>query len=116
MNHKMELSDLLSARLTAVCFVLDYVEFHFDDKIIRSFVPPVIESSIGIFRFPDHGSRDAFCKLINSSVEDLRLDECMVKISFGVKGSLNISLTPDKNYGPEAAHFVPGDDMPMSVW
>jgi hypothetical protein len=116
MSENTELRDILSTKLTAVCFVLDYVEFHFEYSILLAFVPPVFLSSSGKIRFPDQGCRDSFCSLIQEVVQDVKMDSSMIQISFGRKGSLNILLTPDSQYGPEAAHFVPGDDKPITVW
>ena len=54
-----ELSDLAGSELSAICFVRDYVELHFDGTILRSLSDPVVVTSAGRSCVPEDGSRDA---------------------------------------------------------
>ena len=50
-------------------FVGDYVEFRIDYNVLRALSMPQIVTPTGQeYRFPDAGSRDALCTLIDSSV------------------------------------------------
>jgi hypothetical protein len=52
-----------------VSFVMDYVEFRINYNVLRAYRPPMVELHDGTFaRFPEPGSRDALCRLIDSTV------------------------------------------------
>ena len=59
-----DLQFLLGEPLSAVSFVMDYVELHFNGSYLRCLVPPVVEQGGRVARFPEPGSRDALCALI----------------------------------------------------
>lgn len=108
---------LVGETISAVCFVMDYIEFHFNGAILRSFTAPILQCDGKEIRFPSIGSRDALCALINTEVVAVHIDdanaiEMVLKPAF----TLIIPLSQKARIGPEAAHFVPEIDKPVQVW
>ena len=109
-------TELVDEELSAVCFVRDYVEFHFDGPVLRAISNPLVMSGGAISRYPAPGSRDHLCELIGSTVKSILIrenDACEIVTS---TGKIVIPLDPDSRRDPEAMHFVPGVNMPVSVW
>jgi hypothetical protein len=46
----------------------------------------------------------------------VELKDDLIKLDFEGEVRLEISLTPDAYSGPEAAHFIPYEGGPMSIW
>jgi hypothetical protein len=108
---------LIGEPLSGVAFVQDYVEFHFDGKILRSLTAPWVDFAGVAHPFPEAGSRDALCSLIGSVAEGLREeDNVEIEVQFSGGAKLHIPLAERHRVGPEAAHFVPGLNQPMDVW
>jgi len=111
------INSIISEPLSAVSFVQDYVEFHFDGKIVRSLTNPLVRVLDKTCKFPEVGSRDCFCSLIGQTVESVIVeDEDRIELIFTLGARLIISLAESERIGPEAAHFVPGDNQPIEVW
>lgn len=103
--------------LSGVAFVQDYMEFHFDGKVLRSLTSAALTSKGRSWRFPEEGSRDAFCGLIGRSVHHVKVEEGHeIELTFTEGSVLRIPLAPAEMSGPEAAHFIPGEDQPIDVW
>ncbi len=115
MKSQTSINSLIGKELVTVCFVLDYVEFHFDGPILRAINDPVITTSNETMAFPSPGSRDMLCALIGKKVMALHIEEgvqAVFKFSSGAK--LTISLVPHINAG-EAMHFhLP--NSPTQFW
>jgi hypothetical protein len=123
------LGRLIGGEFDTVSFVRDYVEFRIDYNVLRAITSPqVLLPSGESHRFPDAGSRDALCTLIDSYVvqacergshetSDLRLE-----VLTDQGHVLTIPLDYGSRVGPEAAHLVPADErgrldsIGMSVW
>jgi hypothetical protein len=103
--------------ISSVAFVHDYVEIHFDGKIVRSLSMPTVRLGDILHTFPAPGSRDALCSLIGQTVERVVAteDEC-IEIALVGGNRIFIPLEPGARVGPEAAHYVPGRDEPIIVW
>lgn len=111
------LAELEGEVLNAVCFVMDYVEFHFNGPILRALVSPVITASGKEMIFPEPGSRDALCTLIGAEVLHVEVvEEDAIRLLLSEDRMLMIPLTLSQSTGPEAAHFVPGRNQPLQVW
>jgi hypothetical protein len=96
---------------------MDYVELHFDGKVIRALTNPVIVIGTSRCVFPEAGSRDALCSLIGKMVETINAEDTVaITLTFAGGGRVTIPLSPEARTGPEAAHFVPGWDQPIEVW
>jgi hypothetical protein len=108
--HRIE--DIIGSPLSGVCFVIDYVEFHFEGPVIRSF------GSVSLIRgsqkatFPDPGSRDAFCSLIGAEVQAVEVSAIDIIVRFVDQRNLLIPLSSHF----EAVHFVVARNHIMRVW
>jgi hypothetical protein len=69
MTSAEEFQDLVGFELSAICFVRDYVELHFDGPILRSLAAPAVVLRGRRIEYPETGSRDALCGLIGRTVE-----------------------------------------------
>jgi hypothetical protein len=94
------LKDLIGREISAVAFVRDYVEFHFDGPILRSRANPQVAVGEAVYCFPKPGSRDALCLVIGATVQSLDLDDsrhlefttsngCRVRLPLGAGGVLH---------------------------
>lgn len=59
-----KITSIVGKPLSAVSFVYDYVEMHFDESIIRALTDIEIEHDGCILRVPECGSRDLLCSII----------------------------------------------------
>ena len=76
-----EPADLVGREISAVAFVRDVVEFHFDGPTLRSRTDPRVAVGEAVYRFPKPGSRDALCLVIGSTVHSLSFDEARISNS-----------------------------------
>ena len=103
--------------MSGIGFIRDYIEFYFEEKILRSLTKPQVNIGGQIVAFPSVGSRDVLCSLIGKRVEKLVIDEEQkIEIVFSDLSILVIPLDPISRNGDEAAHFVIGDARSMEVW
>ena len=88
--------EIKGEEVSAVAFVRDYVEFHFDGLVLRVFTDPQVTLAGGtVVRFPEPGSRDVLCALIDATVQAVRFDEDnAIEIELGPHGLLRVSLAP----------------------
>ena len=111
------LPEVIGQALSAVAFVHDYVELHFDGKILRALAAPLVRTASGVFTFPAPGSRDALCGLIGKYVVDVVIQEdSEIEVRFDENTCVQVPLSAEARVGPEAAHFVPGANEPIEVW
>ncbi len=94
------MKDLIGREISAVVFVRDYVEFHFDGPILRSRADPQVAIGEAVYCFPKPGSRDALCLVIGTTVRSLNSDDsrhlefttssgCRVRLPLGAGGVLH---------------------------
>lgn len=111
------IESLAGEELSAVSFVRDYVEFHFEEKVVRSLTRPTVTIHEVRHSFPEAGSRDALCSLIGGTVARIMVEpDIAIEIQFVGGASVCISLDLVRENTPEAAHFFRGVGMPMDVW
>ena len=98
---------LVGEEVSAVSFVRDYVEFHFDGPVLRALTNPVVETADGRWQFPALGSRDALCAAIGLGVQQVEF-ATGAHIRLTLAGGLRLTIPLDQaSYiGPEAAHLV----------
>lgn len=109
--------ELIGQPISAVAFVQDYVELHFDGRILRALANPVATVGGASFKFPDAGSRDALCALIGRKVINVVVAEGgRIELKFDGGAFVRIPLAESERTGPEAAHFVPRENEPIEVW
>ncbi len=102
------LDSLVGEQLSAVCFVMDYVEFHFDGHIVRALNNPHAYLPASRVSFPESGSRDALCMFIGAVVASVAFEENVaLRLSFGERGELVVPLDAAATRGPEALHWCP---------
>jgi hypothetical protein len=108
---------LVAKQLSAVCFVQDYVELHFDGPVVRALTNPIVELEGQRLTFPAQGSRDALCSLIGRSVASVQLQDA-VALTLQLEGGGAISVPLDANSyrGPEAMHFQESPTGALQVW
>jgi hypothetical protein len=107
--------DLIGERVSAVCFVWDYVEIRFDGTILRSLSNPIVRVRGELFRYPDSGSRDALCQLVGATVRGLTIDEGRA-LELSTDNDCNLTIPLASADGDETMHFLPGPNQPLSVW
>jgi len=124
-----QLQRLVGGHLDTVSFVMRYVEFRIDYNILRALTDPIVRLADGqTGRFPEPGSRDALCRLIDSTVvaaaeagQSERDDFC-IEIQTDAGHTLVIPLVPRSRREPECAHLVPADAhgeldvAKMAIW
>ena len=105
-NLTPDLQYLVSEPVSGVCFVMDYVELHFNGSYLRCLTPPTVARSGTVVTFPKPGSRDALCALITV---ELRLIEATdgeeLRAEFSDGSVLTAPLTTEARACPEALHF-----------
>src|SRR5262245_3599366 len=107
---------LIGEPCNAVSFVMDYVEFHFNGQVIRALTAPSVERGSEQFVFPQSGSRDALCDLIEDTVAGVRVsDDIAVDLRFVSGAKLSIPLGQEQRIGPEALHFMK-DGQFVVIW
>lgn len=120
MVKRTSIEDLVGLELSSVCFVRNYVEFHFDGPILRSLAPPTIELDGHVAAFPGAGSRDALCELIGRVVD--KAEDLPDRLTLGFTGSAQLTISKtSEDAGAEIAHLVPAfagkvDVASMATW
>jgi hypothetical protein len=108
---------IVGEQLSGVAFIMDYVEFQFDGMMLRALAHPLLRIGDMLHRFPEPGSRDAFCSVIGEKVEGVEVVE-EERITVYLRGGalIEIPLAITEPSLPEAAHFTAGVDQPLDVW
>ena len=104
-------------QLSAVTFVQDYVQLHFDGPMIRAITRPVVVAGDTSFDFDAPGYRDRLCGLIAKKVARayVRPGE-RLQLDFQDHASLVVSLKPEKYRAAEAVIFSDGKTEQWAVW
>lgn len=113
------LRDIIDEQLSAVSFVQDYVELHFDGPILRVYTSPTISTDGRQFRFPDAQSRDALCSAIGNIVRDVVIEEhSHIVICFSSGREITVPIKETGYTLPEAFTFQtePFDSPVLEVW
>jgi hypothetical protein len=112
------LRDIVGEQLSAVSFVQDYVEFHFDGPVLRVYTQPRIVTVGGEFRFPETGSRDALCSAIADIVQDIEIREHdRIVLHFATNRKITVPIVEEGYAFPEAFTFQTEPyNSPLEVW
>ena len=108
-----DLGSLVGEDVSAIAFVRDYVELHFDGPILRAFANPLVRADGYESTFPSFGSRDALCSVIGRKVasvvvtEDSPMGDDRIEVTLDHGVSVVIPLGQEHRAGPEAAHYIP---------
>lgn len=107
---------MLRGHLDTVSFVMDYVEFRIDYNVLRVMTGPIVELADGRRgRFPEGGSRDLLCDLIDSEVvaaDEIGHDSSpdhRIEVRTREGHLLIVPLDLVSMGGYEGAHLVPAD-------
>jgi hypothetical protein len=104
-------------QLSAVAFVQDYVELHFDGPVIRALTNPIVYSGGSQFAFPGPGSRDALCQFIGHLVTKVEVqDGVSLSCHFQGGGSIVVPLDDASYRCAEAMHFQESPTGALQVW
>jgi hypothetical protein len=87
---------------------MDYVELQFNVPILRALTKVVVERDGQRRVFPEPGSRDALCELIEASLTGVDIDgQRAMMLTFDSGHTVTIPLALDDRIGPEAATSCP---------
>lgn len=101
---------LVGREVSAVCFVRDYVELHFDGPVVRALTAPFGLYGCQGWRFPEGHSLDRMRSFVGKVVDGFVLvPDKYAQLSFG-EHSFTIPLDEDSRSGPEALHIVGVDE------
>lgn len=93
-----------------VSFVMDYVEFRIGYSVLRSLAAPRVELSEGTTaQFPEPGSRDALCRLIDSQVVSAQEPEGGGRLEVRTNRGDLLIIDGTEVRLPEYAQLVPAD-------
>lgn len=105
-NSDDSLQLLMGLEVSAVSFVRDFVELHFDGPVLRALSDPLGVYGGREWRFPEPGSMELMRCYIDSTVDGFELDpDRILALHFG-QHRFVIPLDSDSSGGPESAHMV----------
>jgi hypothetical protein len=108
-----EPASVVGERLSAVSFVLDYLQLDFDGLHFTVLCPAEVRTPDGTTKSGENGFRDRLCELIGSKVGALAIDERSTTIEF--EGGCSVRL--DLAAGPSVEKLIFNDGAGMGrVW
>ena len=111
MQGDRALSVLVGGHLDTVSFVMDYVEFRIGYGILRAHAGPRVElHDETVAQFPDPGSRDALCRLIDSTVVSAREADGAMRIEVWTDRGDLLVIDGNEYPHPEFAQLVPANE------
>lgn len=115
-TEEKSLQVIIGAQLSAVTFVQDYVQLHFDGPRLTVFSHAVVVLGDKTFHWGKRGFRDALCNNIAKQVTDARVaysDSICIKFADG--SMIKISLKDEDYLCAEAVNFDTGGDTWWSL-
>jgi hypothetical protein len=113
----VELVAIEGAQLSAVTFVQDYLQLHFDGPMITAITRPLVIVGDASFAFGEPGYRDQLCGLIAKNVARAYVRPGdRLQIEFKDFASLIVSLKPDAYRAAEAVIFSDGKTEQWAIW
>jgi hypothetical protein len=109
------LNVLKGEQLSAVVFVQNYLQLQFDGPVLTAFVWPSIEVAGKREHFGTASYRNILCGQISKVVRDVRDGPTELSVVFEDTSSINISLDPKFQTGPEIA-MLWVDGRCWNVW
>lgn len=104
-------------QLSAVTFVQDYLQLHFDGPMITAITWPVFVVGDASVAFGEPGYRDQLCGLIAKIVARAYVRPGdRLQLDFEDSASLVVSLRPDAYRAAEAVIFSDGKTEQWAVW
>ncbi|MFE7115688.1 hypothetical protein ACFU99_09725 [Streptomyces sp. NPDC057654] len=97
---------LMGREVSAVCFVRDYVELHFDGPVLRALSAPFGWYGCREWHFPARGALELMLCYIGKTVDGYALEpERILAVDFG-EHRFAVPLDQTSRVGPEAAHLM----------
>jgi hypothetical protein len=116
-ENENALASITQMRLTAVCFVQDYVEFHFEGPILTAYEWPVLFIAGDPVTESSPSYRDHLCKLIaKKTVQTIEVKNKKLILIFENDYRLEIPVDPLNRSSVEAAMIVDSTRKKISVW
>jgi hypothetical protein len=110
-TKEKSLQVIIGAQLSAVTFVQDYIQLHFDGPRLTVFSHPVVIRGDQTFHWGKPGFRDALCSGIAQQVTAARIAYSeSICIEFADGSAIKISLKDADYLGAEAVSFDTGKD------
>lgn len=99
--------EIVGEQLSAVTFVMDYVQLAFNGPMINAYTWPTVYVGDRAFRLGDPTYRDELCARVGIDVVAVRVPRDVIEIAFGDGSTIRISpRAEDMREGvPEAAEF-----------
>lgn len=111
------LAYLENRELSAVTFVRDYIQLHFDGPVLNTYVWPKLSNELGVFEQHTPGYRDVLCgqigRLVVAAVSDRT---AAISLHFDNETIVAISLREEDRVGSEAAMFQDGTGKLWNIW
>jgi hypothetical protein len=115
-TEEKSLQMLIGEQLSAVTFVQDYLQLHFDGPRLTVFSHPVVTLGEKTFHWGKPGFRDALCNNIAKKVTEVRVaygESIAIRLADGL--TIKISLKDENSSGGEAVNFDTGGDVWWSL-
>ena len=96
---------LVGEQLSAVSFVMDYLQLQFDAYFLTVLTPLTVTIGEQSYRLGDLSYRDALCERISRRVNDVALAADHLRISYDDGAAFDISLKEEDHVGAEAINF-----------
>lgn len=110
-TEEESLQVIIGEQLSAVTFVQDYVQLHFDGPRLTIFSHTVVTLGDKIFHWGKPGFRDALCNSIAQQVTEARVAYGeSISVSFADGSTIKISLKDENYRGGEAVNFDTGSN------
>ena len=110
------LTKLNGQQLSAVSFVMDYIQLHFESAILTAYVWPQVKDKAALLSAGNSHYKDALCDCIGAIVAECFEDEERLSIEFENGVVIEISLREADQVGPEAAMFSDKNSDEWEVW
>lgn len=111
---------LVGREISAISFVRDYVEVHFDGPIVRAISNPYGMYGCRGWRFPDGQSAEVMRHYIGKVVDGFRFVNGEYLAIDSGEHSFIVPLGDESRVGPEAVHIVGVDERgctdPSCMW
>jgi len=110
------LASLIGKQMTAVSFVLDYINFQFEDAFLTALSLPYVQANQGKLSYGAAGYRDMLCERISHKVTAAsEIEEQEIRITFDDGSVIAIPLGLEEYRGVEAAILQIGPEI-KCVW
>jgi hypothetical protein len=116
-GERQHVTSVIGGELSAVTFVRDYVQLHFDGPTISAYTLPTVTVGDSVFSHISPGYRDALCARIGSTVRAAYADPGQqLRIDFSDGSALSISLRPEDRQVEEAAVYTDAQTKEWASW